>query len=184
MAITYTLNDGFGTPGKKIKLSWRPATIRTVDGQLVVSGEAKVVPSTVGVLTSIPNVAPGMWRISNFFGGPIFIDVPEAGGDVTALIQAAIGVPQNAPVTTLLDAAKVAAEAAVDDLDIVTTVAGKYTKPAGGIPLTDLKKADLDGTYVRFTNQNGDPLPPGTVVEIRVNTTTSEIDDIIVAEGA
>lgn len=66
----------------------------------------------------------------------------------------------------------------------VASLAGKYTKPAGGIPASDLAGNVLDKTtadtiYVRFTDQNGDPLPPGSVVEIRVNTTTGDIDDII-----
>ena len=42
-----------------------------------------------------------------------------------------------------------------------------------------MAKAEADQNYVRFTDQNGDPLPPGSVVEIRVNTTTGDIDDII-----
>ena len=39
-------------------------------------------------------------------------------------------------------------------------------------------KAVLDGTYVRFVDQNGDPLPEGAVTTIHVNTATGDIDDI------
>ncbi|WP_415395211.1 hypothetical protein ACMTN4_07525 [Rhodococcus globerulus] len=35
-----------------------------------------------------------------------------------------------------------------------------------------------DGTYVRFVDQNGDPLPDGAVTTIHVNTTNGGIDDI------
>ena len=48
-----------------------------------------------------------------------------------------------------------------------------------------LSKADADANYanvdayVIFRDQDGDELPEGSVVEIRVNTATSEIDDII-----
>lgn len=33
--------------------------------------------------------------------------------------------------------------------------------------------------YVIFRDTAGNPLPPGSVTEIRINTTTNEIDDII-----
>ncbi len=80
-----------------------------------------------------------------------------------------------------------------------------YQKPSGGVPLSDLKKADLDttyasaaqgakadaaltqpvadGRYVRFVDQNGDPLSGPATTTIHVNTTTGEIDDITF-EGA
>ncbi|QGJ87579.1 hypothetical protein SEA_FAITH5X5_25 [Gordonia phage Faith5x5] len=122
--ITYTLDDGFGTPGKKLKLKWQPATIRTHDGALVVGGPPKEVFSTVGTSTTIEGIASGMWAISNFgvAGGhrTAYIDVDEVGGDVTALIEAAVALPQNAPVTDVIAAAKAAAEVAVGGLDVLT----------------------------------------------------------------
>ncbi|MHD0301817.1 hypothetical protein [Rhodococcus erythropolis] len=36
----------------------------------------------------------------------------------------------------------------------------------------------LDATFVRFVDQNGDPLPDGAVTTIHVNTATGDIDDI------
>lgn len=42
----------------------------------------------------------------------------------------------------------------------------------------DANYANVDA-YVIFRDQDGDELPEGSVVEIRVNTATSEIDDII-----
>jgi hypothetical protein len=41
----------------------------------------------------------------------------------------------------------------------------------------------LSATFVRFVDQNGDPLPAGSITTIHVNTTTGEIDDITF-EGA
>lgn len=43
-------------------------------------------------------------------------------------------------------------------------------------------KAVLDGTYVRFVDQNGNPLPDGAVTTIHVNTATGDIDDITFEE--
>ena len=39
-----------------------------------------------------------------------------------------------------------------------------------------------DGTYVRFVDQNGNPLPEGSVVTISVHNVTNEILDIEVTE--
>lgn len=39
-------------------------------------------------------------------------------------------------------------------------------------------EAVLSNTYVRFVDQNGDPLPEGAVTTIHVNTATGDIDDI------
>lgn len=35
-----------------------------------------------------------------------------------------------------------------------------------------------DDRYVRFVDQNGNPLPAGSITTIIINTTTGEIDDI------
>lgn len=37
--------------------------------------------------------------------------------------------------------------------------------------------------FVRFVDQNGHPLPTGSVTTIHVNTTTGEIDDITFEEA-
>lgn len=39
-------------------------------------------------------------------------------------------------------------------------------------------RAAMNGTYVRFVDQDGDPLPDGAVTTIHVNTATGDIDDI------
>lgn len=44
-------------------------------------------------------------------------------------------------------------------------------------------RAKQTATFVRFTDVNGDPLPPGSVTEIRINTATGDIDDIIYQEA-
>ncbi|AUX81863.1 hypothetical protein FDJ33_gp26 [Gordonia phage Brandonk123] len=41
-------------------------------------------------------------------------------------------------------------------------------------------KAAADAAYVRFVDQNGDPLPPGSVTTIVINTSAGEVDDITV----
>jgi hypothetical protein len=42
---------------------------------------------------------------------------------------------------------------------------------------------ELAAAFVRFVDQNGDPLPPGSVTTIVVNTTNGEIDDIVFEEA-
>jgi len=42
-----------------------------------------------------------------------------------------------------------------------------------------LTPEQADALFVRFRDQNGNPLPSGAVVTIVVNTTTGDIDDII-----
>ena len=41
----------------------------------------------------------------------------------------------------------------------------------------------LSASYVRFLDQNGDPLPAGSITTITVNTVTGEIDDITFTEA-
>ncbi|UCZ89077.1 hypothetical protein [Gordonia sp. WA4-43] len=122
--ITYTLDDGFGTADAKIKLRWQPMSPQGVSGRLIVAGPPRQIVSTVGVQTTVNNIAATTWKISNLGAianhQPVSIDVPEGGGDVTNLIKAAIGIPPNAPVTTVATAAAAAAQAAIDGLDIVT----------------------------------------------------------------
>jgi hypothetical protein len=43
--------------------------------------------------------------------------------------------------------------------------------------------AALSATYVRFVDQNGNPLPAGSIATIHVNTTTGDIDDITFEEA-
>ncbi len=45
-----------------------------------------------------------------------------------------------------------------------------------------LSESELNATYVRFLDQDGEPLPPGSLVTITVNTTTGDIDDITFEE--
>ncbi|GAA1892012.1 hypothetical protein [Williamsia serinedens] len=66
---------------------------------------------------------------------------------VNALKNLIVG--PNAP-ATLDTIAEIAAALGNDPqmvANLTTTVAGKYSKPSSGIPLSDLKKADLDGAY-------------------------------------
>ncbi|QOC55955.1 tail fiber protein [Gordonia phage Matteo] len=120
--IFYTLDDGFGTPGKKLKLRWRPTSPQGVDGAVIIAPNApRWISSTVGVPTEVEDVAATRWEIDNLGAinrhQPIYVDIPPGGGDVTALIRAAIGVPPEAPVSTLVAAAQDAAAVALTDPD-------------------------------------------------------------------
>lgn len=48
---------------------------------------------------------------------------------------------------------------------------------------TSATAASLLASYVRFLDQNGDPLPAGSVTTIFVNTVTGDIDDITFEEA-
>lgn len=89
--------------------------------------------------------------------------------------QALGGAASAADITSAINALKGGAPAAYDTLveiaskldaddsalaALVSSVAGKYAKPSGGIPLTDLKKADLDAAYATVW-QAGEVLTAG-----------------------
>ena len=57
-----------------------------------------------------------------------------------------------------------------------------YWISVGADPTTFDGKA-LSASYVRFLDQNGDPLPAGSITTITVNTVTGEIDDITFTEA-
>lgn len=46
-----------------------------------------------------------------------------------------------------------------------------------------LSEDELNTTFVRFVDENGDPLPAGSITTIHVNTVTGEIDDITFEEA-
>ncbi|ALY07662.1 hypothetical protein PBI_HOWE_28 [Gordonia phage Howe] len=142
--ITYTLDDGFGTPDAEIDLWWQPVSPHGESGALVVSGPPKTITSKVGTPTTITNIAATQWRITGlgaYLNESVTIDIPEAGGDVTDRIKAAISIPPGTPVSTLVQAAKTATEIALDELEVPS-------------------KEELDATYVRTVN--GVPVDPGT----------------------
>ena len=56
--------------------------------------------------------------------------------------------------------------------------------PLSQIPLQGVAESpELGAAYVRFVDQNGDPLPPGSLTTIHVNTVTGDIDDITFEEA-
>lgn len=82
---------------------------------------------------------------------------------------------------------------AVDALGSPVVAADPNTVPrrdAGGrvsvgTPISATHAVPLGKAYdlfVRFVDQDGDPLPAGSTVTIRVNTTTGDIDDITFEE--
>ncbi|MCR8897318.1 hypothetical protein NWF34_10190 [Gordonia sp. GONU] len=148
--ITYTLDDGFGTPDAEIDLWWQPVSPHGESGKLVISGPPKTITSTVGTPTTITNIAATQWRITGlgaYLNESVTIDIPEAGGDVTDRIKAAISIPPGTPVSTLVQAAKTAAEIALDELEVpskevldATYVRKDEYEPGGGgggVSLTD-----------------------------------------------
>ncbi|QFP96148.1 esterase/lipase [Gordonia phage DobbysSock] len=146
--ITYTLDDGFGTPDAEIDLWWQPVSPHGESGALVVSGPPKTITSKVGTPTTITNIAATQWRITGlgaYLNESVTIDIPEAGGDVTDRIKAAISIPPGTPVSTLVQAAKTATEIALDELDVPS-------------------KEVLDATYVRTVN--GTPVGPDGNVSV------------------
>ncbi|AZS07297.1 hypothetical protein PP505_gp27 [Gordonia phage Dorito] len=119
--ITYTLDDGFGTPDAEIDLWWQPVSPHGESGKLVISGPPKTITSKVGTPTTITNIAATQWRITGlgaYLNESVTIDIPEAGGDVTDRIKAAISIPPGTPVSTLVQAAKTATEIALDELEV------------------------------------------------------------------
>lgn len=65
------------------------------------------------------------------------------------------------------------------DLGNLLIAAGTPRPPPDWKAAADTTYAPQDA-YVIFRDTEGNPLPPGSVTEIRINTTTNEIDDIIV----
>ncbi|UYL87786.1 minor tail protein [Gordonia phage OneDirection] len=139
--ITYTLDDGFGTVGKKLKLRWRPTSPQGVPGAAIVAPSApRWITSIVGTPTEVTGIAASRWEIDNLghinSHHSIYVDVPPGGGDVTALIRAAIGVPPEAPVSTLVAAAQDAAAVALTDPDSEARAAldAAYAPTARAVP--------------------------------------------------
>ncbi|QYC54507.1 hypothetical protein PP508_gp28 [Gordonia phage Samman98] len=155
--ITYTLDDGFGTPDAEIDLWWQPVSPHGESGALVVSGPPKTITSKVGTPTTITNIAATQWRITGlgaYLNESVTIDIPEAGGDVTDRIKAAISIPPGTPVSTLVQAAKTATEIALDELDVPS----KEVLDATYAPLDALDSANEhadDGDAQTLTTATG-----------------------------
>lgn len=76
----------------------------------------------------------------------------------------------------LLPAAQKGAASGIAPLD------GASRVPQANLP-AHLTPTNLEGTFVRFVDENGDPLPAGSITTIHVNTVTGEIDDITFEEA-
>ncbi|GAA4774755.1 hypothetical protein [Microbacterium gilvum] len=114
--------------------------------------------------------------------GPIDLDktVPAStvAGDV-------IAVPDlwGQLVTEAQTAAEEAAQAATDATTAVAPVADDVDDLKTLTTTGRLSETELDTHFVRFVDQNGDPLPAGSVTTIHVNTVTGDIDDITFEEA-
>lgn len=100
-----------------------------------------------------------------------------AASDAASAATAAVQDQVDAAEGYADDAATSAAAAAAVGTTNDTIIAGRINDPASATALA------LTASYVRFLDQNGDPLPPGSVTTIFVNTTTGEIDDIVFEEA-
>lgn len=99
----------------------------------------------------------------------------------------------TAVVSQATSAATVATEAKEEAVAAAESV--QRDQPGGVAPLDGSKKipepnlperltpAGLSATFVQFVDQNGDPLPAGSIATIHVNTTTGDIDDITFEEA-
>lgn len=77
--------------------------------------------------------------------------------------------------------AKTDAEAAAADVAAVVATNDGIMKAVLENPEAGFTR-ELNATFVRFVDQNGDPLPAGSVTTIHVNTVTGAVDDITFEE--
>ncbi|GAA3705314.1 hypothetical protein GCM10023081_46690 [Arthrobacter ginkgonis] len=101
-----------------------------------------------------------------------------AASGAVAAVQAQLG--------AAVDAASASAQAAQAAALLVDTPAGSVIRqtvetdldtPGSGL------STRLNAAFVRFVDQDGNPLPAGSVTTIHVNTTTGDIDDITFEEA-
>ncbi|QRZ05879.1 hypothetical protein [Mycolicibacterium austroafricanum] len=120
------------------------------------------------------------------------VDVPTTPTTLKALIEAGVAFPPDTA-QTLLDAA-VGAYVEANRQQFRSYAVPVEGDPgmvqwydandvAIGVPVPGVDVLDFTNYYVRFVDQNGDPLPVGSLTTIHVNTLTGEIDDITF-EGA
>ncbi|KLN67607.1 hypothetical protein ABM90_31195 [Rhodococcus erythropolis] len=127
-----------------------------------------------GKLTS-PNLDPGEATVQIGPHGPTYkIIIPATDARLWDLIE--MYETPDPPVVSLvkqyLNETK-AAVARAEGLSLAQDEAVAALVSAG----TETRTA-LDATFVRFVDQNGDPLPAGSLTTIHVNTVTGDIDDI------
>lgn len=166
-SLTFTL-ESLPAPARATKvLRLEPRGEWTTTDGAVVGRDDYVQDSYARGAEHALDLPPGPWVL--ILGTQKFaFDLPTGGGDLATLV--AWGIPANTPQATINAAVETFGSAWLTNFTD-STLAAKVT---GAGPM----KAALDGNYVRFVDQNGDPLPAGSVTTIHVNTVTGEIDDI------
>lgn len=139
--VTFTPDDGFGSPGTKLKFKLQAAQIANIDGRLIVSGPPKDVTATVGTQKTIAVYAGQPYILSDLKqGGDIIrciVTMPETAGDITDNIVAAAAIPITTPISTITTAVETWLEANVD------------TSPgSGGGGLTLVEDPNRPGIYL------------------------------------
>lgn len=126
-------------------------------------------------------------------GGPF--NYPTLGftavaGDVLEADNAPDGwwnsVSSDTPATIFATAESSYVEQADDSVLMWDPDLNKYTPRTvsqARAALSVLSEDQTNAAYVRFLDQNGDPLPAGSVTTIFVNTVTGDIDDIVFEEA-
>ncbi|WP_020097374.1 hypothetical protein [Microbacterium sp. 11MF] len=123
-------------------------------------------------------------------GPEVIAEVFQAKNDVEGLaadITTAVGTATDAA-TAAGDFATAASTAASDAntskeaVQAVVATSDGIMAPILASPTT-ASGAALRATFVRFVDQEGDPLPAGSITTIVINTTTGEIDDIVYEEA-
>lgn len=178
--VTFTLASLPSSTAKRLRFEPRDAPWVNTSGAVVTpDGFESSYPR--GAAQSI-TLDTGPWRVRIGLSWYPF-DVPAAGGDLKDLIL--FGVPASAPVSTITAAVNAYLAdnpVAADDASVAALLATDGDTRDGVDArvraVGDATYANVDA-YVIFRDQDGDELPEGSVVEIRVNTATSEIDDII-----
>ena len=113
------------------------------------------------------------------------VTVPETDANLWDLIEDAVAHP---PDTSQEQLAAAVGQYVMDNADQLVGVDGVQPS-TDGTAVEFLRNDDVIGEvgfgniFVRFVDQNGDPLPEGSLTTIHVNTVTGDIDDITFAEA-
>ena len=162
--VTITGNTVRDSVGRKDNRPWYAWAADYQDGNpgVVTPRRSKPLIPSNGVLSFEIEAGITAW-IENPDGQRYLVTIPLVNGSLWEVIEAGVAYPPSTPQTLLAAAV------------------GQYVlEHASEIALSN---EELASAYVRFVDQNGDPLPPGSLTTIHVNTITGEVDDITFEEA-
>lgn len=179
LAEPLTKNQALSHPGERTTYGPAKATTNTA-GEI--QGEGFKIPAVPGVvwrLRVVPKVKYDGLSRDGWTVGDYEITSSQRWDQLVETEPLAVTPDLVESVSTFAVRAENAAAAAeqvgaIADEQVGTSLAGR------GLPTTG---ADLSASYVVFRDQNGAPLPPGSVTTITVNTVTGDIDDITFQEA-